>query len=176
MTTDEKGVFIQIQNIIVSSKALVLVNCVNTFAHDCSSFLVISTLTEIKGVSERFLCYYGNSLSQKDDLNIFSNDLSISKYYTSQLTYELNIILKLTVTWKSWLKHAKSSFILLPVVACVSKTSVPKFPVKIHVRVNVWTICRDQKRWPLRRGGRLAVRRGSTVIIIFSIDLKVKAF
>ena len=35
MTTDEKGVFIQIQNTIVSSKALVLVNCLNTFAHDC---------------------------------------------------------------------------------------------------------------------------------------------
>ena len=34
-TTDEKGVFIQIQNIIVSSKALVLVNCLNTFVHDC---------------------------------------------------------------------------------------------------------------------------------------------
>ena len=33
---DEKGVFIQIQNTIVSSKALVLVNnCLNTFVHDC---------------------------------------------------------------------------------------------------------------------------------------------
>ena len=32
VTTDEKGVYIQIQNIIVSSKALVLVNCLNTFA------------------------------------------------------------------------------------------------------------------------------------------------
>ena len=36
MTTDEKGVFIQKQNTIVSSKALVLVNCLNTFVHDCS--------------------------------------------------------------------------------------------------------------------------------------------
>ena len=36
MTTDEKDVFIQIQNSIVSSKALVLVNCLNTFVHDCS--------------------------------------------------------------------------------------------------------------------------------------------
>ena len=35
VTTDEKGVFIQIQNIMVSSKALVLVNC-ETFVHDCS--------------------------------------------------------------------------------------------------------------------------------------------
>ena len=35
VTTDEKGVFIQIQNTIVSSKALVLVNCLNTFVHDC---------------------------------------------------------------------------------------------------------------------------------------------
>ena len=34
-TTDEIGVYIQIQNIIVSSKALVLVNCLNTFVHDC---------------------------------------------------------------------------------------------------------------------------------------------
>ena len=74
MTTDEKGVFIQIQNIIVSSKALVLVNCLNTLPMIVALFLVISTLTEIKGVSERFLCYYGNSLSQKDDLNLFSND------------------------------------------------------------------------------------------------------
>ena len=36
MTTNEKVVFIQIENIIVSSKALVLVNCLNTFVHDCS--------------------------------------------------------------------------------------------------------------------------------------------
>ena len=35
VTTDEKGVFIQIRNTMVSSKALVLVNCVNTFVHDC---------------------------------------------------------------------------------------------------------------------------------------------
>ena len=32
----KKGVFIQIQNTIVSSKALVLVNCLNTFVHDCT--------------------------------------------------------------------------------------------------------------------------------------------
>ena len=32
---DEKGVFIQTQNTIVSSKALVLVNCLNTPVHDC---------------------------------------------------------------------------------------------------------------------------------------------
>ena len=36
MTTVEKGVFIQIQNTIVSSKALVLVNCLNTSVDDCS--------------------------------------------------------------------------------------------------------------------------------------------
>ena len=34
MTTDELGVFIQIQNTI-SSKALVLANCVKAFVHDC---------------------------------------------------------------------------------------------------------------------------------------------
>ena len=33
--TDEKGVFIQTQNIIVSLKALVSVKCLNTFVHDC---------------------------------------------------------------------------------------------------------------------------------------------
>ena len=35
MYTDEKDVFIQIQNSIVSSKVLVLVNCLDTFVHDC---------------------------------------------------------------------------------------------------------------------------------------------
>ena len=35
VTTDVKGVFIQIQNTMVCSKALVLVNCLNTFVHDC---------------------------------------------------------------------------------------------------------------------------------------------
>ena len=35
MTTDEKDVFIQIQCSVVSSKALILVNCLNTFFHDC---------------------------------------------------------------------------------------------------------------------------------------------
>ena len=34
---DEKGVFIQTQNIIVSLKALVSVKCLNTFVHDCPS-------------------------------------------------------------------------------------------------------------------------------------------
>ena len=34
--TDEKGVFVQIQNTIVSLKALVLVKCLNTFGPDCS--------------------------------------------------------------------------------------------------------------------------------------------
>ena len=34
MTRDEKGVFIQMQNAVVSSKALFLVNCLNTFVHD----------------------------------------------------------------------------------------------------------------------------------------------
>ena len=34
VTTDEKGVFIQIQNTFVSLKTLVLVNCLNTFVHD----------------------------------------------------------------------------------------------------------------------------------------------
>ena len=33
MTTNEKGIFNQIQNTIVSSKALVFVNCLNTFVH-----------------------------------------------------------------------------------------------------------------------------------------------
>ena len=37
MTTDEKGVFIQKQNTIVSSKALVLGNFLNTFVHYCPS-------------------------------------------------------------------------------------------------------------------------------------------
>ena len=51
VTTDEKGVYIQIQNIIVSSKALVLVNCLNIVVHDCSSvkpecFGVIARVTE----------------------------------------------------------------------------------------------------------------------------------
>ena len=31
----KKGVVIQIQNTMVLSKALVLVNCLNTFVHDC---------------------------------------------------------------------------------------------------------------------------------------------
>ena len=35
MTTDKKGVFIQIQNTIVGLKALVLVNCLNTLVDDC---------------------------------------------------------------------------------------------------------------------------------------------
>ena len=35
--TDEKGVFIQTQNIIASLKALVSVKCLNTFVHDCLS-------------------------------------------------------------------------------------------------------------------------------------------
>ena len=37
--TDEKGVFIQTQSIIVSLKALVSVKCLNTFVHDCGSWL-----------------------------------------------------------------------------------------------------------------------------------------
>ena len=37
MITDEKGVFIQIQNTIVILKALVLVKCLNNFAHDSPS-------------------------------------------------------------------------------------------------------------------------------------------
>ena len=41
MTTDEKGGFIQIQNTIVSAKALVLVNCLNTFVHDCRNGISI---------------------------------------------------------------------------------------------------------------------------------------
>ena len=44
-TTDEKGVCIQIQNTIVSSKALVLVNCLNTFVHDCGFQLVNYSVT-----------------------------------------------------------------------------------------------------------------------------------
>ena len=35
MTIEEKGVFIQIKNTIVGSKALVLVNCLNSFVHYC---------------------------------------------------------------------------------------------------------------------------------------------
>ena len=35
MTTDEKRVFIEIRNTIVGSKALVLVNCLNSFIHYC---------------------------------------------------------------------------------------------------------------------------------------------
>ena len=35
MTTDEKDVFIQIHCSVVSSKALILVNCLITFVHDC---------------------------------------------------------------------------------------------------------------------------------------------
>ena len=34
MTTDERDVFVQIRNSIVSSKALVLVNFLSTFVHD----------------------------------------------------------------------------------------------------------------------------------------------
>ena len=34
VTTDEKDVFIQIQSSIDCSKALVLLNCLNTFVHD----------------------------------------------------------------------------------------------------------------------------------------------
>ena len=36
VTKDEKGVFVQTRSIIVSSKALVLLKCLNTFVHDCS--------------------------------------------------------------------------------------------------------------------------------------------
>lgn len=36
VTKDEKDIFIQIQNSIISSKALVLVSCLNTFFRDCS--------------------------------------------------------------------------------------------------------------------------------------------
>ena len=35
MTTDEKDVFIRMQYSIVISKALILVNCLNNFVHDC---------------------------------------------------------------------------------------------------------------------------------------------
>ena len=41
--TDEKGVFIQTQNIIASLKALVSVKCLNTFVHD----LPLKTLLEL---------------------------------------------------------------------------------------------------------------------------------
>jgi len=34
-TADEKSVFLQKQSIIVSSKALVLLKCLNTFGHHC---------------------------------------------------------------------------------------------------------------------------------------------
>ena len=54
MPTDEKGVFIQIQNTIVSLKALVLVNCPNAFVHDCSYFwlVVLVTLPQKSSVLE----------------------------------------------------------------------------------------------------------------------------
>ena len=49
MTTDEKGVLIQIQNTSVSSKTLVLVNCLNAFVHGCTeSKAVISPPKRIK--------------------------------------------------------------------------------------------------------------------------------
>ena len=38
VTTDEKDVFIQKQNSVFSWKALVLVNCLNTFVHNCRLF------------------------------------------------------------------------------------------------------------------------------------------
>lgn len=44
VTSDEKGVFIQIRNTIVSSKALVLVNCLITFVHDFSLSSILSTV------------------------------------------------------------------------------------------------------------------------------------
>ena len=51
------GVFIQIQNSIVSSKALVLVSCLNTFFRDChvageknyATFL-IQTFSQLNGI------------------------------------------------------------------------------------------------------------------------------
>ena len=37
VTIDEKDAFIQKQSTVVSSKTLVLLKCLNTFVHDCSS-------------------------------------------------------------------------------------------------------------------------------------------
>ena len=58
---------------MVTSYVKMIILC-STMGGYQALFLVISTLSEVKGVSERFFCYYGHSLSQKDDLNIFSND------------------------------------------------------------------------------------------------------
>ena len=54
MTTDEKGVFIQIQNTIVSSKALVLVNCLSIFVHDCSEWVVHRYCTTSSGRNNNY--------------------------------------------------------------------------------------------------------------------------
>ena len=59
VTTDEKGVFIQIQNTIVSSKALVFVNCLNTFVHDCRS--------ESNAQCGLLIRFFPNSRSRRQD-------------------------------------------------------------------------------------------------------------
>ena len=37
MITNEKNVFIPVQNSVLCSKALLFLNCLNTFVHDCPS-------------------------------------------------------------------------------------------------------------------------------------------
>ena len=50
MTKNEKDIFIQIQNSIISLKVLVLVNCLNTFVHDCNfRLLVVSSFGKERG-------------------------------------------------------------------------------------------------------------------------------
>ena len=40
MITDEKNVFIPVQNSVLCSKALLFLNCLNTFVHDCGLILI----------------------------------------------------------------------------------------------------------------------------------------
>ena len=51
MTTDKINVFIQAQNSIVCSKALVSLNCLNTFVHDCKMKLTYSSFINVKEVN-----------------------------------------------------------------------------------------------------------------------------
>ena len=67
MTTDEKGVIIQIQNTIVSSKALVLVNCLNTFTHDCS---FANLRPERNGLMAPFLAISSTLRAERCDLKL----------------------------------------------------------------------------------------------------------
>ena len=58
VTIDEKDAFIQKQSTVVSSKTLVLLKCLNTFVHDCSSqFLAILLCRELTGMLEQIKLY-----------------------------------------------------------------------------------------------------------------------